>query len=280
MATRHVLEVREAKATREGAGVRLHRAFGEVHPRLDPFLLLDDFGSGNPRDYQAGFPWHPHRGMETITYLLEGRVAHRDSLGHHGEIGPGDIQWMTAGRGIIHEEMPLPSPRLRGLQLWANLPAAKKLAPPRYQNIPASVVPLEEAATGVEIRVLAGRVGDVSGPVTGIASEPEYLDVTLTSGASYVHPMPAARNAFAYVIEGAAQLGDERITLNGRQVAIFGDGDALRIEAGEAGCRLILVSAVPLREPVAWGGPIVMNTDEELQRAFAELDAGTFLKGD
>lgn len=273
---RKVSTVTESKPTTEGAGVRLRRAFGEVDPRLDPFLLLDDFGSDDPKDYVAGFPWHPHRGIETITYVLHGQVAHGDSLGNEGVIGAGDVQWMTAGSGIIHEEMPRREPRLRGFQLWSNLPASHKMMAPRYQDVQADDIPTVELAEGVQVKLICGVVDGVAGPVQEIVTDPRYLDVALAPDATLDLSEPADRNALAYVFDGEALI--DRRSITSRHLVVWGDGDSIRVSAGPAGARFLLISAYPLNEPVAWGGPIVMNTQEELRQAFAEVRDGTFIK--
>ena len=276
---RRVDSVSSARATREGAGVHLMRVFGEVDARLDPFLLLDHFGSDKPEDYLAGFPWHPHRGIETITYMLSGEVEHADSLGNQGLIGPGDVQWMTAGSGIVHQEMPKKAPVLEGFQLWSNLPKAHKMMDPRYQGVAASDLPSAELGPGALAKVICGRVAGVSGPVQDIATDPLYLDLSLQAGAELTLDVGAVRNAFAYLYRGAARLGPAAgRTVTARELAIFGPGDQVRVLAGDAEVRLLLVAGKPIREPVAWGGPIVMNTQEELRQAFAEYEDGTFLK--
>jgi len=275
---RHVVSVEPSRPTIEGAGVKLRRAFGRVDTSLDPFLLLDDFGSDDPADYVAGFPWHPHRGIETITYVLEGEVSHGDSLGNKGTIGPGDAQWMTAGSGIIHEEMPRRSKRLRGFQLWANLPASHKMMDPRYQDVAAFRIPTAELADGVEAKVICGEVSGVTGPVRDIVTDPEYLDVAMAPGASFDRAIPGGYNVFAYVCDGTALFNGSKDPVTARRLVVFGDGDAVGIAAGDDGVRLLLVSGRPIREPVAWRGPIVMNTDEELRTAFEEYRQGTFIK--
>ena len=274
--TREVLTIRPSQPTIEGAGVKLRRAFGAADERLDPFLLLDDFGSDDPADFQAGFPWHPHRGIETVTYVLEGRVQHGDSLGNSGVIGAGDVQWMTAGSGIIHEEMPDPSGPLRGFQLWSNLPADKKMIPPRYQGIRAAEIPTVELAEGVTAKVICGQAGGVDGPVDEVAASPLYLDITVEAGRRHRHPAPQGHNAFAYVVAGRGRFGGDEA--EAQRLVIFSDDHELEIEAGDEGVRLLLVAGRPLREPVAWGGPIVMNTREELRAAFEEYRGGTFIK--
>ena len=279
---REVKEVRSGTPTLEGAGVRLHRVFGfEKVPALDPFLLLDDFSSNDPADYMAGFPWHPHRGIETITYLLKGEIEHGDSMGNRGVIGPGEVQWMTAGSGIIHQEMPRESRRtgLQGFQLWANLPAAEKMTPPRYRGILSGHIPLIARPGGVKIRVISGEIDGVRGPVREIRIEPEYLDVEVPADAVFKHQRPAAYALFAYVIAGQGHFdpGREK-TAGAGNLVTFGEGEGVEITAGIDGVRFLLVSGKPLREPVAWRGPIVMNTEAELRVAFAEYAAGTFLK--
>ena len=313
--SRDVREILSATPTVEGAGVRLKRAFGHAQvPRFDPFLMLDDFHSANPADYRAGFPWHPHRGIETITYLLHGHIEHRDSLGNQGIIGPGDIQWMTAGSGVIHQEMPLVGPAttlldakgveqgrepqsplersqplespleeigsklLWGFQLWANLPAAEKMTTPRYRDLKSRDIPSVDAGDGVIVRVVSGEVEGISGPVTGIAVAPEYLDLTLAGHASFVREVPSERNVFAYVIAGRASFAADQTEVEPERTVLFGEGDAVSVRAGEDGARLLLVSGAPLKEPVAWGGPIVMNTEAQLQQAFREYREGTFVR--
>jgi quercetin 2,3-dioxygenase len=275
------------RPTLEGAGVRLRRAFGfGQETRFDPFLMLDDFRGDNPAEYEAGFPWHPHRGIETITYVLEGEVDHGDSLGNHGTIGAGDVQWMTAGSGIIHQEMPrgTASGHMGGFQLWANLPAAEKMMDPRYCGISSDEIPVAESP-GARVRVIAGEVGGVVGPVRDIVIEPEYFDVTLAANVVWTHPTVPGHTVFAYVFDGEARLGDsgvgeagELIVADPGRIVLLGDGDLVRVSAGALGARFLLVSGRPLREPVAWRGPIVMNTREELDVAWRELDAGTFVK--
>jgi redox-sensitive bicupin YhaK (pirin superfamily) len=267
----------------EGAGVRLKRAFGFGDTsETDPFLLLDDFRGEKTSDYIKGFPWHPHRGIETITYMLEGRVEHQDSMGNKGVIGAGDVQWMTAGRGIIHQEMPAGSPdgRMGGFQLWANLPAKDKLMKPRYQEIKSSEIPEYTLADGSRVRVISGSFETTKGPVEDIMTEPDYLDMSLAPGADLEHRIPPGKTAFAYVIGGEGRFGEGPVVDN-ESLVFFTDGDRLRIRAtGAEGFRLLLCTGMGLGEPVAWHGPIVMNTREELERAFEELDAGTFLGKD
>jgi redox-sensitive bicupin YhaK (pirin superfamily) len=280
--SRKVRTVSASRPTMEGAGVRLRRAFGFGDTEAtDPFLMLDDFRGDDPSDYIAGFPWHPHRGIETITYILEGTVEHGDSMGNKGTIGPGDTQWMTAGSGIIHQEMPQPGPhgRMGGFQLWANLPAAQKMMDPRYRDIKAAEVPVVEASGGVRIRVICGEVRGARGPVRDVVIEPEYLDVSMPAGAVYEHPTTPGHTVFAYVFEGKVSFGSGKgAGVEHEHLAIFSDGDLLAMSAGKEPTRLLLVSGKPLREPVAWRGPIVMNTQAELRLAFEEYQNGTFIK--
>ncbi len=299
MSLRPVKRLTSSRPTLEGAGVRLRRAFGFGDTsETDPFLLLDDFRNDRPEDYLAGFPWHPHRGIETITYVLAGTVEHGDSLGNRGAIGPGDVQWMTAGSGIIHQEMPKGDERgrMHGFQLWANLPAALKMTPPRYQEVKAAEIPLVGDDDGTIVRVVCGRYRDTPGPVEGVAAEPMYLDVTVPAGARKTLPVDTRRHAFAYVFEGSGTFGNasppldvptERVgagasggppAAENRSLVLFDGGDEVAVSAGEAGIRFLLVSGLPLREPVAWYGPVVMNTQEELEEAFRELENGTFLR--
>ena len=301
MTVRPVAQLTKAKPTLEGAGVHLRRAFGFGDTTAyDPFLLLDDFRNDIPKDYLAGFPWHPHRGIETITYVLAGTVEHGDSLGNSGVIGPGDVQWMTAGSGIIHQEMPKgdAAGRMHGFQLWANLPAALKMTAPRYQGVTAAEIPIVvDDEDGTEVRVVCGSYRDTTGPIDGVAAAPIYLDVSVPPRTSKVLPVEASRQAFAYVFAGTGSFCDAAGPLavpteplgwadttpparaENRSLVHFGDGDEVVVQAGEEGIRFLLVSGMPLREPVAWYGPIVMNTQEELRRAFEELQAGTFLRG-
>jgi hypothetical protein len=283
MSIRPVRRIIEAKPTVEGAGVRLRRAFGFGDTGdYDPFLLLDDFRSENPADYLAGFPWHPHRGIETITYVLAGTVSHGDSLGNKGTLGAGDVQWMTAGSGILHQEMPQGDSqgRMHGFQLWANLPAALKMTDPRYQDIAARHIPEVTDDDGTKVRVICGNFWGKTGPVDGIAAEPRYLDVAVPPGLRKTLPVETARHAFAYVFEGAGTFGDssEPRDVGNRSLVLFGGGDEIAVQAGDAGIRFLLVSGRPIEEPVAWHGPIVMNTQEELRQAYAELRDGTFIK--
>lgn len=274
-------EVLASRPAMEGAGVRLKRAFGfDEVPRFDPFLLLDDFHSDDPADYVAGFPWHPHRGIETVSYLLEGRIRHGDSLGNRGVIGAGGIQWMTAGRGIVHEEMPEQTDgKLWGFQLWVNLPAARKMMAPRYQDIDPGDVPVVERGDGSAIRVLAGEVDGRRGPVRDVVAEPAYLDVSLVAGGRWSHPTPAGHTVLAYVIGGSGTFADGSDPVAREHLIAFGPGDGVGVAAGDDGVRFLLVAGQPLGEPVAWQGPIVMNTEQELRTAFAQYASGTFLDG-
>jgi redox-sensitive bicupin YhaK (pirin superfamily) len=297
--SRRIHKVTKSRPTIEGAGVHLQRAIGWGPPELyDPFLLLDDFRSDEPADYLKGFPWHPHRGMETITYVLRGQVEHGDSLGNRGVIYPGDVQWMTAGSGIIHQEMPQGDPRgaMYGFQLWANLPKANKMMEPRYRGVTDQQIPEVMDAGGASIKVVAGTVNGITGPVRDVVTHPEYLDVKLPPGHSFSHPTPRGHTVFAYVIEGAGvfcqaedpysydkeganyfdmELG-KRIT--DRHLVLFGDGDSVSVTAQAEPARFLLISGRPLGEPIAWYGPIVMNTQDELRIAFEELERKTFIK--
>ncbi len=268
----------------EGAGVRLRRSIGGHElDHLDPFLLFDDFSSDNPDDFVAGFPWHPHRGIETVTYILAGEVDHKDSIGNAGSIGAGDCQWMTAGGGIMHEEMPQAAHGpLAGFQLWVNLPARLKLCAPRYQNIAAAQVPAVEPAPGVRVRVVAGQAGSETGPVRDIAAEPTYIDVSLASGATFTQPVPRGQAAFVYVFEGSGVFGEGRSegqTIGAPHLAVLADGDAFTARAGGQPARFLLVSGRPLGEPIARYGPFVMNTRAEIEEALRDLRQGTFVYG-
>ena len=299
MAIRPVQRLVKSKPTLEGAGAHLRRAFGFGDTSAtDPFLLLDDFRNDKPEDYLPGFPWHPHRGMETVTYVLAGSVEHGDSLGNRGVIGPGDVQWMTAGSGIIHQEMPRgdATGRMQGFQLWANLPARLKLTPPRYQEVKAREIPEVAEDDGTRVKVICGLYHDTKGPVEGVAAEPTYLDVSIPAGKRKTLAVASGRHAFAYVIAGAGKFCDAAGPLSvptesagwadasppreveNRALVLFGDGDEISVQADDEGVRFLLVSGKPLREPVAWYGPIVMNTQAELRQAFEELDRGTFLR--
>ena len=272
----------KSRTTMEGAGVRLKRAFGYADPSLDPFLLLDDFHSNDPRDYIAGFPWHPHRGIETITYMLHGRVEHGDSLGNGGVIGAGDVQWMTAGSGIIHQEMPHKvegDPYMAGLQLWANLPASQKMMNPRYRDVKKDDIPEVELINKIKVKIICGEVNGVQGPVQDIITEPEYLDVSMPPKSTFEHPVKKGHNAFAYMLEGEAYFDNKMDELVDKgHLVIYRDGNKTSITTTEKPVRFLLISGKPINEPVAWRGPIVMNTEEELRIAFNEYQRGTFIK--
>jgi redox-sensitive bicupin YhaK (pirin superfamily) len=281
----------------EGAGVHLRRAFGFGETsEFDPFLLFDDFRNERPADYLAGFPWHPHRGIETITYVLAGSVAHGDSLGNSGTMGAGDVQWMTAGRGILHQEMPRGDARgrMHGFQLWANLPASLKMTTPRYQDVKSAEIPEVTDDDGVRVRIVCGSFWGKKGPVEGVAADPRYLDVWVPPGQQKRLPVESSRHAFAYVFEGSGTFRDASepravqteyvgegvpsAEVANRSLVLFDSGDEITVQAGPEGIRFLLVSGAPLGEPVAWRGPIVMNTAEQLQQAYAELRNGTFIK--
>jgi redox-sensitive bicupin YhaK (pirin superfamily) len=271
-----------SKPTIEGAGVHLKRAFGNQEaPGLDPFLLLDDFRSDDPSKYLPGFPWHPHRGIETITYVLEGDVEHGDSMGNRGDITAGDVQWMTAGSGIVHQEMPKGDSRGRmgGFQLWANLPASHKMMDPRYRDVKRSEIPEVSLEGGVKVKIVSGRVNGVQGPVRDIVTDPEYLDVAVPEGSRFTHPAKRGHTVFTYVVEGSAHFDMERKSLCGPETLVhYEDGDTVSIAAEKEPVRFLLVSGKPIGEPVAWHGPIVMNTAEEIRIAFEEYRNGTFIK--
>jgi redox-sensitive bicupin YhaK (pirin superfamily) len=300
MSIRPVKRIVKSTPTMEGAGVKLHRAFGFGETEaFDPFLLFDDFRNDRPEDYRAGFPWHPHRGIETITYVLAGTVDHGDSLGNRGTLGSGDVQWMTAGSGILHQEMPQGDPRgrMHGFQLWANLPSRLKMTAPRYQDIKAAEIPEVIEDDGTSVRVICGDFFGKRGPVEGVAAEPRYLDVTVPAGRRKSLPVETTRHAFAYVFEGAGTFAaaspphgvlTEKDTAAGetlvrertgnRSLVLFDRGDEVTVEAGDEGVRFLMVSGQPIAEPVAWYGPIVMNTKAELKQAVDELNDGTFIK--
>lgn len=300
MSLRPVLERRNAQPTIEGAGVHLHRAFGFQDPsELDPFLLFDDFRNDDPRAYAQGFPWHPHRGIETITYVLAGSVDHGDSLGNTGTLGAGDVQWMTAGSGIMHQEMPHGNAagQMHGFQLWANLPSSLKMTAPRYQDVAAGDIPEVIDDDGTVVRVIVGDFWGKRGPVDGIAAEPQYLDISVPPGVRKTFKVDTYRRAFAYVFQGAGAFADAsgpagvllEKEIAGQEVNIrdmsgdrtlirFGTGDEVTVQAGEDGIRFLLISGAPIAEPVAWHGPIVMNTQDELRQAFRELRNDTFIK--
>lgn len=274
---RKVVTVSPARPTIEGAGVRLKRAFGAADPKLDPFLMLDDFSSRDPVDYEAGFPDHPHRGMETVTYIISGQVDHKDSLGNSGSIQSGDVQWMTAGSGIIHGEMPRDTwERLCGIQLWVNLPKENKMMTPRYRDIRAEDIPTTEPSEGVKVKVIAGRSDEAVGPVKDLMVEVEYLDVSMNAGARFRHAIPRGLNAFAYMIQGEANFGGNKARR--QELVVFGDGDEISARSGEKGARFILAAGRPIGESVAWRGPIVMNSEAELRDAFNEIREGTFVR--
>ncbi len=299
MSVRPVRQVLQTQATREGAGVKLQRAFGFGNTaEFDPYLLLDDFRNDDPRDYLAGFPWHPHRGIETITYVLAGTVEHGDSLGNQGSLGAGDVQWMTAGRGIMHQEMPRgdAAGRMHGFQLWANLPSRLKMTAPRYQDISAADVPEVTDDDGTRVRVVAGEFWGKRGPVEGVAADPRYLDVSVPPGRRKRIAVDRSSNAFAYVFAGSGTFRDASAPQGvlteqesgattrmlpheseNRSLVLFDRGDEIVVQAGDEGIRFLLVSGRPIEEPVAWHGPIVMNTQEELRKAFADLRNGTFI---
>ena len=300
MSIRPVTRVVEATPAIEGAGVRLRRAFGFGEKNEhDPFLLFDDFRNDRPSDYLAGFPWHPHRGIETITYILAGDVSHADSLGNSGTLRAGDVQWMTAGSGIMHQEMPHGDDRgrMHGFQLWANLPSALKMTAPRYQDIRSADIQEVTDDDGTKVRVIIGEFWGKKGPVEGIAADPRYLDVTVPPGKKKRLTVETRSNAFAYVFEGEGSFRDSsapigvlteryaeddnpvRDMTGDRSMVMFGSGDEVTVQAGERGVRFLLVSGTPIEEPVAWYGPIVMNTAEELQTALSDLRMNTFIKG-
>lgn len=299
MSIRPIKEIIQAQPTMEGAGVKLHRAFGfGKTDDFDPFLLFDDFRNERPVDYLPGFPWHPHRGIETITYVLAGTVHHGDSLGNTGALGAGDVQWMTAGRGIMHQEMPEGDARgrMHGFQLWGNLPSQLKMTAPRYQDVTSADIPEITDDDGTRVRVICGNFWGKDGPVDGVAAQPRYLDIWVPPGKRKTLPAEAARNTFAYVFEGEGDFrnssaprgvltegteGDEtlvRQTTGNRSLVLFDRGDDVTVQAGEQGIRFLLVSGRPIQEPVAWYGPIVMNTEAELRQARQDLRDGTFIR--
>jgi len=299
LSIRAVKKVLKPQPTLEGAGVKLQRGFGFGDPKeFDPFLLFDDFRNDNPEEYLAGFPWHPHRGIETITYVLAGQVDHGDSLGNSGTLSGGDVQWMTAGSGIIHQEMPKGDAqgRMHGFQLWANLPSSLKMTTPRYQDVAGKDIPDVVDDDGTRVRVVCGNFWGTSGPVDGIAADPIYLDVSVPPGKRKTLPVETTRHAFAYVFAGSGTFrnasdpravktdgvgsgnGSAADDLGNRSLLLFDRGDEVTVQAGEQGVRFLLVSGKPIEEPVAWYGPIVMNTEDELRLAVAEMRAGTFIK--
>ncbi|MFG6593098.1 pirin family protein [Sulfitobacter sp. 1A13368] len=300
MSLRPTLETRRATPTMEGAGVKLHRAFGFHDPsELDPFLLFDDFRNEHPRDFEKGFPWHPHRGIETITYVLEGTVAHADSLGNTGDLNAGDVQWMTAGSGILHQEMPRGNAKgqMHGFQLWGNLPSAQKMTAPRYQDMKSAEIPVVTDDDGTRVKIITGEFWGKRGPVDGIAADPQYLDIFVPAGVKKTFPIDTYRRAFAYVFQGAGAFADasapsgvllekevagEEVNIRDmsgdRTLIRFGTGDEVTVQAGEDGVRFLLISGAPIEEPVAWHGPIVMNTRAQIQQAMRDLNNGTFIR--
>ena len=300
MSIRPVKHISGTQSALEGAGVKLERVFGFGDPSMtDPFLMMDDFRNDRPQDYQAGFPWHPHRGIETITYVLEGSVDHADSLGNAGTLGPGSVQWMTAGSGIMHQEMPKGDfrGRMHGFQLWANLPSSLKMTTPRYQDIGATDIPEIIDDDGTKVRVVVGSFWGKKGPVDGIAADPQYLDISIPPNTRKVLPIDTYRSAFAYIFAGSAtfrdtskpfgvlvekEIGGEEVHMRdmsgNRTLVVFGTGDEIVVQSGDEGVRFLLVSGAPIKEPVAWHGPIVMNTREELEQAFRDLRSGSFIR--
>ncbi len=300
MSIRPTIETRKARPTLEGAGVHLHRAFGFQDPsELDPFLLFDDFRNEVPDNYLKGFPWHPHRGIETITYVLAGEVDHGDSLGNAGRLGAGDVQWMTAGSGILHQEMPRGNEKgqMHGFQLWANLPGSLKMTAPRYQDVQAKDIPEVIDDDGTKVRIVVGEFWGQRGPVDGIAADPQYLDISVPPGVRKTFKVDTYRRAFAYVFAGSGAFADasapsgvllekevmgEEVNIRDmsgdRTLIRFGTGDEVTVQAGEEGVRFLLISGAPLQEPVAWHGPIVMNTREEIMQAMRDLRNGTFIR--
>lgn len=280
--TRIIQSISKSTPTLEGAGVQLKRVFGHGQaPRFDPFLMMDDFRADSPEQYIKGFPWHPHRGIETITYVLKGSVEHGDSLGNEGVITPGSVQWMTAGSGIIHQEMPKgdAAGKMGGFQLWANLPAVNKMMAPRYRDVPGNDIPAVRLENGAEIRVISGTVADQSGPVKDVVIEPTYLDVKIPAGTEFTHPTPSAHTVLAYVIFGQAYFDPRSTDLYGNETLIsFDSGDCIHVRTAVSPVRFLLLAGKPIGEPVAWQGPIVMNTKEELELAFSEYRKGTFIK--
>lgn len=296
---RKITKIFKSKPTVEGAGVHLKRAFGFYQvPLLDPFLLLDDFHSGNPPDYLKGFPWHPHRGIETITYVLFGKVEHGDSMGNKGTIHSGDVQWMTAGSGIIHQEMPKGQKDglMWGFQLWANLPASHKMMDPRYRDVKSSGIPEISLAKGVKVKIICGEVNGVKGPVQGVVTDPEYLDVTVAPKSIFKYPVKKGHTVLAYMVDGQGYFDQGRDSyayevegenyfdfkreclILPENLIVYGDGDEVIISTEDTQVRFLLISGKPIKEPVAWYGPIVMNTQEELRVAFQEYQEGTFIK--
>lgn len=282
MSIRKIATASVSIPTIEGAGVHLKRAFGyHQAPQFDPFLMLDDFHTSNPDEYLAGFPWHPHRGIETITYILEGLVEHGDSMGNRGVIGAGDVQWMTAGSGVIHQEMPKQSPTgsMWGFQFWANLPAAQKMMAPRYRDLKAADIPEVRQDDGVTVKIIAGTVGGIQGPVRDIVIEPELLDISIPAATSYYHNIPEGHTAIVYILAGEGSFDESSVAHRPETVLLFErTGSQVRVETKETPVRFLLVAGKPLGEPVAWRGPIVMNTRAELDIAFEEYKNGTFVR--
>ena len=266
--------------TSDGAGVRLTRVIGgQQLPDLDPFLLLDEFGTDRPEDYLAGFPEHPHRGFETVTYMLDGRMRHKDNHGNEGVLVPGSVQWMTAGRGLVHSEMPEQEEgRMRGFQLWVNLPAREKMTEPKYQEFAPDRIVQLRPADGVQVKLIAGRIGDLRGPIAQPATDPVYLDIALDAGAGWEYELPEGHNAFAYVYEGGIEIGDgeDARALDAQELAVLSGGSVLKLRDAKQGSRLIVVAGRPLREPVARYGPFVMNTKQEVMQAFVDFQEGKF----
>ncbi|RYG93163.1 pirin family protein [Loktanella sp. IMCC34160] len=300
MSIRPTVELRKAMPTMEGAGVKLHRAFGFQDPtELDPFLLFDDFRNDRPEDFLRGFPWHPHRGIETITYVLQGTVEHGDSLGNEGTLSAGDVQWMTAGSGILHQEMPKGNiaGQMHGFQLWANLPSSLKMTAPRYQDVKGKDIPEIIDDDGTRVKVIVGSFWGQSGPVDGIAADPQYLDIFVPAGVKKTFKIDTYRRAFAYIFNGSGKFADasdpfgvllekevmgEEVNIRdlsgNRTLVRFGTGEEVTVQAGPEGIRFLLISGAPIQEPVAWHGPIVMNTQDELRQAMRDLRNGTFIK--
>lgn len=276
--SRTIREVYNAKAAIEGAGVHLHRGFGSPElPKFDPFLLFDDFSSENPADYLPGFPQHPHRGIETVTYILGGEVRHKDSTGTSGSIGKGDVQWMTAGSGIMHEEMPQGERGIKGFQLWVNLPSKHKMMKPRYQEVKSNHIPKIPYAKNTVIRLIAGGLQNIDAPVTEIMAEPVYMDVEISGSETVSLPVAQSHNAFLYIFEGSLHIDNKKIN-QGNVILLNRDGDSVEISVGSTGARFLIAAGKPLGEPIAWYGPIVMNTRTELETAVNDLQTGTFVK--
>ncbi len=274
------MRIVQAVPTLEGAGVHLKRVFGHSSlPQFDPFLLLDDFHGNDPKKYIKGFPWHPHRGIETITYLIYGKVEHGDSLGNAGVIEPGDVQWMTAGSGIIHQEMPKgrKDGLMRGLQLWANLPASQKMTEPAYRDVHSSQIP-EVSSPGVRVKIVAGTYGNTTGPVQGIFIQPQLFDVNLAAGGAFIHEVPEGYTYFAYILDGSVTVDGGEKEVSEEHLVSLKSGKPVTLTGGKRGAKIFAAAGKPLNEPVAWGGPIVMNTKDELRQAFLDYEQGTFLR--